>query len=322
MRYSEIGLKILAAKECGVIKSNADFWKNYADRDQFEIEIYGNSKIIQTMEKLLNEFESAEDDMGITCIFDESFPHINTKVKNNGEKPYLLFYKGEISLLKNLNNNVAVIGLINPDQEIIRREEDIVKELVNNNLIIVSGLALGCDTISHKTSLELGGKTVAILPSTINKIIPVENKDLANEIVEKGGLLITEYYKDAISKYDAISRFIERDRLQAMFSKAIILIASYRKDEGDSGSRHAMKSAEKYEIERYVMYNENSDKENKQFGLNLDLIEDKSGNQVEILKSSSIDQIRSLENPNLIFNIEDRTDDHLVSEQIDMEEFK
>ena len=84
-----------------------------------------------------------------------------------------------------------------------------------------------------------------------------------------------------------------------MFSKAIILIASYRKEEGDSGSRHAMEAARKYEIERYAMYNSKMDEDNKRFGLNKDLVNSIGANQVKILIPSSIDLIKSLVNPDL-----------------------
>jgi DNA processing protein len=46
-----------------------------------------------------------------------------------------------------LNKNVAVIGLVDPDEEIIKRESDVVKRLVENDIIVVSGLALGCDAV-------------------------------------------------------------------------------------------------------------------------------------------------------------------------------
>src|SRR5690606_16641449 len=101
-------------------------------------------------------------------------------------------YKGNLSLLSDLNKNIAVVGLIDPDEEIINREIDIVNRLIDNKQIIVSGLAMGCDTIAHKTCLEANGKTIAILPSTIDKVYPSENRDLAEEIVERGGLLISE----------------------------------------------------------------------------------------------------------------------------------
>lgn len=299
--YSEIALKVLAAKECGIIKSNAHFWKNFKDISKFESAVMDNEKIQETMRIISDELNSVENKIKLTCIFDDDFPIINKTVKNNSEKPYLLFYRGDISLLENLNMNVAVIGLTNPEKEIRDRGESIVKNLVNSGMTIVSGLALGCDTLAHESCLKFKGKTVAILPSQVNKIVPAKNKELANQIVNEGGLLVSEYYKEPTSRYEAIGRFIERDRLQAMFSKAIILIASYRKGEGDSGSRHAMEAARKYNIERYVMYNEETDRSNIQFGLNKDLLENITDNPVKVLFNNSIEEIKNFQNPNLTF---------------------
>lgn len=315
MKYSNIAIKVLAAKECGIIKTNAQFWQSFADKEKFDEVVLTCDKVIKTSEKISSEFDSSNNEEGIICIYDDNFPFINRKVKNNGDKPYLLFYKGDLSLLSDINKNISVIGLIDPDEEIITREIDVVKRLVNSNLVIVSGLAIGCDTIAHKTCLETGGKTIAILPSKLGEIYPAKNRDFAEEIVEKGGLLISEYYKDAASKYEAINRLIERDRLQAMFSKAIILIASYRNGEGDSGSRHAMEAAKKYEIDRYAMYNYKTDENNKRFGLNNNLVNSKSGDQVKILLSSSIDDIKSLENPNLSSKTEPYEQLKLLSKQ-------
>lgn len=303
MKYSEIALKVLAAKECGIIKSNAQFWGIFENRVKFEEEISKDNRLAKTLIRLSNEFDSVESEEGIICSYDKEFPVINYKVKNNSDKPYLLFYKGDLSLLSDLNKNVAVIGLVDPEDEIIKRESNVVKRLVENGIIVVSGLALGCDTIAHKTCLENNGKTIAILPSQISKIYPAKNRNLAEEIVNKGGLLLSEYYKDSTSKSEAINRFIERDRLQAMFSKAIILIASYRKDEGDSGSRHAMEAARKYGIERFVMYNSKTDENNKRFGLNRDLIYQTS-DRVSILQSNSINYIKSIENSSLTENLD------------------
>lgn len=304
MKYSEITLKVLAAKECGIIKSNAQFWKLFNKREDFEKAIMEDNNFNDTLTKLSNEFIISDSEEGIVSIYDDLFPVINKQVKSNGDKPYLLFYKGDLKLINNLNKNVAVIGLINPDEKIIKREANVVKKLTDNDLIIVSGLALGCDSVAHKLCIENNGKTVAILPSQISKIYPAENKKLAEEIVKKGGLLISEYYKEPKTKYEAINRFIQRDRLQAMFSKAIILIASYRKGEGDSGSRHAMEAARKYEIDRYVLYNKKIDENNKQFSLNRDLLFDKYENNIKILTNHSIENIKLLKNENLIPNNE------------------
>ena len=298
MKYSDIAIKIAAAKECGIITSNAQFWKEFQDIKLFEETIKNNGYFLNTMEKLIKDFSPLNHNSGIVCAFDDEFPVINKNVKNNGDKPFLLFYNGCISLLEDLNKNVAVIGSLDPDNEIIKRETGIIKELVKNELIIVSGLARGCDTIAHKICLEESGKTIAVLPSQLNKIYPAENRSLAEKIISGRGLLLSEYYKEPESRNESINRLIERDRLQAMFSKAVILIASYNKGEGDSGSRHAMEAANKYEIKRFVMYNKKTDENNKRFGLNKYLL-NKNEENVKILCKKNITELKMYININL-----------------------
>lgn len=294
MIYSDIALKVLAAKEIGLIKTNAQFITEFFEREKFNEIVSQNEQIIKVADTFAQQFATGDEDEGFVCAFDEKFPVINNNVKN-GDKPYLLFYKGDISLLSDLNKNVAVIGLIDPTLQIEKREIEVVGQLVKSGLTIVSGLAKGCDAIAHKVCVDKGNKTIAILPSQISKITPAINRNLANDIVIKGGLLLTEYYKEPLGRHDVIGRFIDRDRLQAMFSKAVVLIASYRKNEGDSGSRHAMEAALNYGIERYVMFNETTDFNDKQFGLNKDLVKLKA---VKILNKGSIETIKKLINSN------------------------
>lgn len=153
--------------------------------------------------------------------------------------------------------------------------------------MIVSGLARGCDTVAHKTCLSSGGKTVAILPTAFDDLYPKENEKLASAIIESGGLVITEYVNKPRNKYEGIKRFIERDRLQAMFSKVVILIASFRQGQGDSGSRHAMQKAKEYGKFRYVMFNQITDANKEIFGLNQDLLND----NVIVLTEKTIKEI-------------------------------
>lgn len=231
--------------------------------------------------QILDEIETfGESCDGVVAIGDKDFPKYRGDVKAS-ERPIFLFYKGDISLLAIENNNITVIGLLNPDETIEIRERKIVSEIVKRNITVVSGLALGCDSIAHKEAL-LGGTTVAILPSPLNKIMPAQNKGLAYEIFEEGGLLVTEYYKDFKSKMELSSRYKERDRLQALYCDAIILAASYAKDSAnrwkifdkklDSGARLAMGFAKDYNIPRAVMYDKSTDETNPMFDLNRELI--------------------------------------------------
>lgn len=302
MKFSDIALKVFAAKESGIIKTNAEFWSKCSNRGEFDEKICNAPEFYEVYERLLSTCSDSDSDVGIICAFDKAFPYINSKVKNKGDKPFLIFYRGDLSLLSDLNKNVAVIGLINPEEEIKKRERDIVRQLINNELIIVSGLAVGCDSVAHKVAIDMGGKTVAVLPSNISRVYPTEHREFAEEIVEKGGLLISEYYKEPTSRNESVKRFIERDRLQAMFSKAVILIASYRKGEGDSGSRHAMEAAKKYGIVRFAMFNQKTDNEKPQFGLNIDYLRENVDNRTKVLLTESINDITSLYNPNLDYS--------------------
>ena len=138
---------------------------------------------------------------GVVAIGDNNFPQYRGKVKNS-EQPIVLFYRGDLSLLKATNKNIAAIGLLNPDNDSETIEQEVVAELVKNGATIVSGLALGCDSIAHRQTLRSNGKTVAILPSPLNNILPTINIEVANEIVRNNGLLITEYYENAKSKME------------------------------------------------------------------------------------------------------------------------
>lgn len=230
--------------------------------------------------KLLEKFDNVLCD-GIVALGDKDFPKHRGNVKES-EKPIFLYYKGNIDLLSINNMNITVIGLLNPEGDIEERERKIVAEFVKKGATIVSGLAFGCDSISHQQALDSNGKTVAVLPSPLSSIMPVRNKGLAFQIVEEGGLLVTEYGTDFKSQMELSSRYKERDRLQALFCDTIVLAASYAKNSVDrwkmfgqkldSGARLAMGYAKDYEIPRAVMYDKNIDENNPMFDLNRDLI--------------------------------------------------
>ena len=235
-------------------------------------------KIEETIMKLSKDID------GLVALGDSAFPPFRGNVKS-ADRPVALFYKGEINLLKKGNLNVAVIGVLNPDEKIKLSEKIVTAKILEYGATIISGLALGCDSIAHETALENGGKTVAILPCALNKVIPKENENLAKDIVAKGGLLVSEYYEEPENWYSMTGRFVDRDRLQALFSDAIVLAASYTQKSAenweslkgqklDSGSRHAMGKAEKYGITRAVIYNAEKHAGNPMFDLNRKLIEE------------------------------------------------
>lgn len=280
MNYTKNALNVLAVRTFKGI-GRAWFVKNWqpnlTDMDIVALINQGNKGDVPAtigdleqkrtaIKRLLEQSQGCMD--GVVALGDKDFPKHRGDVKNS-EQPIFLFYKGDLSLLSLTNRNVAVIGLLNPTPEIEKRERKVVAELTQRGATIVSGLALGCDSIAHRTALECDGKTVAILPSPLSSIMPATNRPLAQQILDLGGLLVSEYLTDAKSKMALSSRYQERDRLQALFSDAIVLSASYAKNNLglDSGSRLAMSYAADYGIPRAVIYDD-SEATNPMFDLN------------------------------------------------------
>lgn len=277
MKYTENALNILTARTypqkgpawiSNNLRGNDDvrFLYRLLETDEYEF-----SKKRDIIEAAILALGDSID--GVVAIGDAGFPMREGNVKA-ADKPFALFYKGDVTLLSSDNSNIAVIGVLNPDDKVKLTETIVTREILKHGSTIVSGLALGCDTIAHETALENKGKTVAILPSPLNSIIPKENADLALKIVEQGGLLVSEYFEAPRSKNEMINRFIVRDRLQAMFSDAVLLAASYAPNNqgNDCGSRHAMGKAKEYGRLRAVIYNESKHFNNSMYDLNRQIL--------------------------------------------------
>jgi len=246
-------------------------------------------------DKILSIIKKLEDSIdGVVALGDSGFPQIRGNVKA-ADKPFALFYKGNLDLLQKENLNIAVIGVLNPDEKVEITERMVTTEILKYGATIVSGLALGCDSIAHKTAIENQGKTIAILPSPLDSILPKENVELANEIVAQDGLLVSEYYDSPKSRNDMISRFVVRDRLQALFSDAVLLAASYAQNNlgNDSGSRHAMGKAQEYGIKRGVIYNQTKHLNNPMYDLNRQILNEDS-RVIRIDSGNMADEVKKL----------------------------
>ena len=148
------------------------------------------SKDIYQIIEVANE-KYVFSDIRIIKINDQEYPEQLRKIKN---PPKQLYVKGKI---ENLNEiGIAVIGTRKPSIYGRKLCKVFTNNLVGYNFNIISGLARGIDSCAHKSCLESKGKTIAVLPSGFNKIFPKENQGLLEEIIQKGGTVITEYPPD------------------------------------------------------------------------------------------------------------------------------
>ena len=109
---------------------------------------------------------------------------------NTDGTPPFLFIKGNFKLLN--EKYVCVVGSRNASVESMKKTEKLVKALIKRNIVVNAGLAKGIDTATHKTALENGGRTIAVIGTPINQYYPKENKDLQLSIEEKG-LVVSQF---------------------------------------------------------------------------------------------------------------------------------
>lgn len=194
-----------------IIGNQFSFEKCYENIYTFVPKVEFDQKVkLAEKELRLNESKNIK----IITIFDERYP---SKLFTISDPVIYLYYSGDINLLN--ESSVAIIGTRHPSLEAIEATKKISNSL-SSRFTIISGLALGIDSIAHCTTVLNGGKTIAVLPSSIDNIYPDVNEKLAKDIVLNGGLLVSEYSSGTpMSKYN----YPKRDRIQAALANTIVV---------------------------------------------------------------------------------------------------
>lgn len=141
------------------------------------------------------------------------------------QAPKQLYCKGNADLFK--SDCLAVVG--SRRMTIYGRQitEKLVGQISANGITIVSGFMYGVDATAHKTAVESGGsKTIAVMPCGIDRVHPEYQVKLYNDILESGGLIISEYEGDAQPGYWT---YPARNRIVAGLSKAVLVIEAGEK---------------------------------------------------------------------------------------------
>lgn len=153
--------------------------------------------------------------------------HIPTRLRNIPAPPKKLWYSGVIPDEKRLH--VAIIGSRKPSSYGRSITETISRELTEHGAVIVSGMAHGIDSIAHQACLQAKGTTIAVLPGGIDTPYPASHRGLAQQIVEQGGLIMSE---DEPGSPALQFRCLKRNRL--VIGMADILIVTEANTRGGS----------------------------------------------------------------------------------------
>lgn len=172
--------------------------------------------------------------------YDTEYPYM---LKEISSPPLCLYCKGNIQLLNSFC--LGVVGTRTPTAYGIVTTKQYVKELVNANVTIVSGMASGVDTIAHKQALSENGNTIAVLAGGFNYIYPASNSALFRQLTENN-LVISEYNPEIKpqSYYFPI-----RNRIIAGLSKGVLITEAGEK----SGALHTINYATEFNREIFVV---------------------------------------------------------------------
>ncbi|VTT06309.1 DNA processing Smf protein [Streptococcus gordonii] len=197
LRYSENKEKELSLRDIAVVsecRNPALFMERYKQIDD------------DFLKKSFEEFPSFS-------ILDDIYPWDLSEIYN---PPALLFYQGNIDLLE--LPKVAVVGSRDSSKLGNQSVQKIIKEL-NNELIIVSGLARGIDTAAHMAALQNGGRTIAVIGTGLDVFYPKANKKL-QAYIGKNHLVLSEY---GPGEQPLKFHFPERNRIIAGLCRGVIV---------------------------------------------------------------------------------------------------
>jgi DNA processing protein len=161
-------------------------------------------------------------------------PHFGVRIYGDGEFPSRLndarhplrvfYYQGDWELAH--LPSVAVVGTRQPTEAAIRRTQYLVKKLVEDKFVIVSGLAKGIDTAAHAAAIDRGGHTIAVIGTPLNCYYPLENRSLQEKIAREHLLIsqvpFSRYSKQTYHK----NRFFfpERNITMSALTSATIVV--------------------------------------------------------------------------------------------------
>ncbi len=188
---------------------------------------------LESVENIRNRHQKYEI-QSINC-FDDNFP---SRLKEIYNCPVVLFYKGDLSILEN-KYTVGIVGSRHCSGEGEKACGIIASDVATNGGAVISGLAQGIDTISHKSCVEAGGKTAAFIGTPIDEYFPKVNEKFQKQL-EKEHLVVSEYHSGY--RYFS-SNFIHRNRLIAAASRGLCVIQAKKK----SGSLATVNRALEYD---------------------------------------------------------------------------
>lgn len=175
---------------------------------------------------------------------DTDYPQLLLEIPDS---PPVLYYRGQVQPEDNRGATllVAIVGTRNPSEYGRRWTQKLSTALTQAGFVVVSGLAQGVDTDAHRSCLNAGGRTIAVLGTGVDVVYPESNRELAEQIAHRG-LLLSEY---SSGTQPDRAHFPRRNRIIAGLSRATLVLEAPRK----SGALITARLANEYGREVYAL---------------------------------------------------------------------
>lgn len=173
-----------------------------------------NCELTQQAESILEQL--AQEEAELITIEDTNYPKL---LKEIHRAPPVLYAKGNTALMH--HPQIAIVGTRNPTHAGSENAKAFSRYLATNGFTITSGLALGVDGISHRAAMGEVGSTIAVMATGIDAVYPVRHRKLAESILDKNGLLLTEFHPQT---QPLASRFPQRNRIISGLSVGTLVI--------------------------------------------------------------------------------------------------
>lgn len=159
---------------------------------------------------------SALPERRILWIGEKEYP---AHLRNVWDPPAVLFGWGDPTIL--LHRGIAVVGTRKPDDTGLSAAYRLGRELGERGVVVVSGLALGIDSSAHRGAMQSGTPAIAVLGSGIDTVYPRENRGLAADLLDTGGLIVSEYPPGTKPHR---RQFPARNRIVVGLSAAVVVV--------------------------------------------------------------------------------------------------
>lgn len=170
---------------------------------------------------LLSKINKDISNFIVITIVDDFYPTVLKTIK---DPPLVLYALGDTSLL-NYTPALSVIGTRNPSRNALNKMRGILPTLIEENWLIISGMAKGIDSYAHQFALKNEGKTIAVLGGGFHHIYPKQNNTLFDQLTKKG-LVLSEYPPN---QPPARFHFPERNRIISGLSFGTLVIEAKEK---------------------------------------------------------------------------------------------